>query len=186
MENQGHQGIASRFKAKSVGASLGRGGWGGGDRFTQGCDQWLDVKDGHLKSRLSGRWIPMLRGSPLSMLGCGVLNASPEEGEGMLALLLGLLELPPHVFLHRMSSSMSSIRSNPNPNRSLSVYPERVHRQVCPVPNVVGFPKSLLKGFRDFVCIYSEVPTAPGVDRSDCNWIRSHCRDHSKCNACTF
>ena len=91
MENPGHQGIASRFKAKSVGASLGRGGWGWGDRFTQGCDQWLDVKDGNLRSRLSGRWIPMLRGSPLSMLGCGVLNASPEEEEGMLALLLGWL-----------------------------------------------------------------------------------------------
>ena len=41
----------------------------------------------------AGRWIPMLRGSPipLSMLGCGVLNASPEEGEGKCALLLSWL-----------------------------------------------------------------------------------------------
>ena len=85
--------IASRFQANSVGASLVWGGWGGGDHFPQGYGQWLHVKGsswGHLRSRLCG---PMLRGHPipLSMHGCGVLNASSEEGEGNIALLLGWL-----------------------------------------------------------------------------------------------
>ena len=90
---------------------------------------------------------------------------------------VGELWQPLHVFLHGMSSSMSSLRSNPSPpppppekkkDNWVSTLKGSTDRRevVGPVPNVVGCPKGLLKDFRAVfvgaLALGVEVPTGLG------------------------